>query len=242
MAISNELREALVRQHSRRKIVATATVASRAVATEEDRDDPLQDPDDRVDPDDLGPRLAVSLQPVARSYALPSSEPLPAEMPSSWWTPLLFGEPGDAISPKDARACLALIEMRLSEGQDSGPLIKTRLAPNGEGATGMPETTGALHEQIYQLYGERGWFAFQRLYHEAAGLHPKRHKTVEATNVIPNNDAASLCCDAIEPGLASAIMQAPTRVMRWMLAPPRDPPPWRSNGPPPGADDGSWCG
>jgi hypothetical protein len=46
--------------------------------------------------------------------------------------------------------------------------------------------------------------------------------------------AAPLNCDAIEPGLASAIMQAPSQVQRWMLAPPRDPPRWRTSLPPDG--------
>ena len=51
---------------------------------------------------------------------------------------------------------------------------------------------------------------------------------VKNTTVIPNGDAVPRNShDAIEPGLADAIMHAPTRVQRWMLAPPREPPPWR---------------
>jgi len=107
---------------------------------------------------------------------------------------------------------------------------------------GQPATVGALHERIYELYDSRGWFAFQQLYHEAAGLHP-RLKTVGLTDpAVTNKDAAPLNCDAIEPGLVQAIMQAPTRVQRWMLAPPRDPPRWRTSSPPDGMDDGAWCG
>jgi hypothetical protein len=106
----------------------------------------------------------------------------------------------------------------------------------------LPPTVGTLHERIYELYAQRGWFVFQQLYHEAVGRKPKRHKTVEATNVTPKGDAAPVNCDTIEPGLAEAIMQAPTRVQRWMLAPAYEPPWWRSSLPPDRMDDGSWCG
>jgi len=56
-------------------------------------------------------------------------------------------------------------------------------------------------------------------------------------------------CYPIELGFAEVVMQAPTRVQRWMLAPPRDPPPWRYRET--GAErefrercesDGAWCG
>ena len=57
-----------------------------------------------------------------------------------------------------------------------------------------------------------------------------------------NNDTKPLNCDTIEPGLAEAIVQAHARMQRWMLAPPRDPPRWRTSAPPEGMDDGSWTG
>ena len=38
------------------------------------------------------------------------------------------------------------------------------------------------------------------------------------------------------------VSQAPSRVRRWLLASPRDPPRWRTSSPPDGMDDGSWCG
>jgi hypothetical protein len=201
-----------------------------------------EDPDDREDPDDSA-RLSVTLkEPVDKIYVLPPPSPLPSEMPSSWWTPLHFGKPGDAVSPQDARLALALIEARLAEGHDSGHSIKRSLEANVSVGNDLPTTVGALHDRIYELYDSHGWFAFQQLYHEAVGLHPKRRKTVEATNVIPKGDAAPLNCDAIESGLAAAVLQMPRRVQRFLLAPPRYPPPWRSAGPPAGADDGSWCG
>ena len=84
-----------------------------------------------------------------------------------------------------------------------------------------------MHERIYELYDSRGWFVFQQLYHEAAGLHPRR-KTRGSVDAVTTGDAMSVNCDAIESGLAEAIMKAPSRVQRWMLAPPRDPPPWRA--------------
>jgi hypothetical protein len=52
----------------------------RTLRDEEDirGDDPFQDPDDSIDPDDCGPRLSVTLkEPVGEIYALP--EPLKAE-------------------------------------------------------------------------------------------------------------------------------------------------------------------
>jgi hypothetical protein len=209
----------------------------------------LQEHNDTVpadDPDDSASRLSVTLkeeQTVEKIYSLPAlPSPLPSEMPSSFWTSLHFGKPDSRVSPEDARLCLALIERRLAEGHSSGGPIKRDPGVNTEAAQSLPTTVGALHELIYQLYDFSGWFAFQQLYHEAAGLQPKRHKRVDATNVIPNGDAKPVNCDAIEPGLAAAIVQAPSRVMRWMLAPPREPPPWRTSPPPPGIDDGSWCG
>jgi hypothetical protein len=168
------------------------------------------------------------LQPVAQSYALPSPAPLSSEMPASWWTPLLFGKPDDVVGSEDSWLAMVLIEARLAEGKDSGPLVKRDPGANAEAVENLPATVGALHERIYERFGERGWFAFQRLYHEAARLKPRRK--IRAANDISNMTptiAPPLGSDAIEPGLASAIMQAPTRVMRWMLAPPREPPPWR---------------
>ena len=48
---------------------------------EKDPDDTFQDPDDRIDPDDSGPRLSVTLkEPVGEISALP--EPLEAEQTS----------------------------------------------------------------------------------------------------------------------------------------------------------------
>jgi hypothetical protein len=136
------------------------------------------DPNDSIDPDDCG---------------LPSSLPLPSEMPSSWWTPLLFGEPGDAVSPEDAHLCLALIEARLGEYQDSGRSIKRDPGTNVSVGNELPATVGVLHERIEQLYGSRGWRVFQQLYHEAAGVHPRR-KTVGSVDVVTKGDARPVNC------------------------------------------------
>ena len=167
---------------------------------------------------------------------------LPSEMPSIWWTPLLFGMPGDAVNPQDAHLALALVETRISDGHHSGPSIKRDPGANVSVANELPPTIGALHELIYERYDSGGWFAFQQLYHEAAGLRPRPKPTGVTDPVVSNNDAAPLNCDAIEPGLAEAIMQAPLRVQHWMLAPAYEPPRWRTSLPPDGMDDGAWCG
>jgi len=71
------------------------------VQTEESQEASIsEDSDDVVDPDDS---------------VLPAL-PAPSEMPSIFWTPLLFGRPSDAVSPEDVRLALALIEARLAEG------------------------------------------------------------------------------------------------------------------------------
>jgi hypothetical protein len=187
------------------------------------------DPDDVIDPDDRVPRLSSTL--------LPS--PLPAEMPADWWKALLFGKPDNVVGFEDARLALALIEARLAEGQDRGHSIKRD--PGANAATVL--TVGALHEWIYERYDSPGWFAFQQLAHEAMGLHPRRKKVDITDPAITNNKAKPLnLSDAIEPGLANALMQAPTRVQRWMLAPPYKPPRWRSSPPSAESDDGAWCG
>jgi hypothetical protein len=68
-------------------------------------------------------------------------------------------------------------------------------------------------------------------------------------DAVTSGDAMPVNCDVIDPGLAEAIMQAPTRVQRWMLAPPRDPPPWRRQESEDEREfreqseiDGAWCG
>ena len=89
-----------------------------------------------------------------------------------------------------------------------------------------------------RAYGERGLSCAYQL----AGRE-QPHKTAGVTDpVVTNKDAAPLNCDAIDPGLAKAIMQAPLRVQRWMLAPAYEPPRWRTSLPPDGMDDGAWCG
>jgi hypothetical protein len=53
-----------------------AELRARNSAEEEGRDDTFQDPDDRVDPDDSGPRLSVTLKesPNSEIYALPAAQ------------------------------------------------------------------------------------------------------------------------------------------------------------------------
>ena len=81
--------------------------------------EPADDPDDVIDLDDLGPRLSVILKesPVDDIYpaAAGPAPLLPAEMPSSFWTPLVLGDAGDPVSPEDAHLTLMLIAARLRE-------------------------------------------------------------------------------------------------------------------------------
>jgi hypothetical protein len=67
-------------------------------------------------------------------------------------------------------------------------------------------------------FGSRGWFIFQALYHESAGLHPRR-RLAGSVNAVTTGDAtpaAPVDCFAIEPRLAEAVMQAPSRAGRWL--------------------------
>jgi hypothetical protein len=205
---------------------------------EEGRDDIFQDPDDVIDPDDSGPRLVVIVaEPtVEKIYTLP---PPPSEMPANWWEALLFGKPGDAVSPQNARLALMLVEARLGEHQDSGESIKRDPGANVEAVSSFPTTVGELHDRIYELYDSRGWRVFQQLYHEAAGLQPKRHKMIAATNVIPNSDAATGPPDLLS---SEVLRSLPLQVARFFLHEPRDLPRWQTSAPPEGMDDGVWTG
>jgi hypothetical protein len=84
-------------------------------------------------------------------------------------------------------------------------------------------SVGAVRRLLVRAYGERGLAtAF-----ELAGREQPQKTAGVVDPVVTYTEATPLNCDAIEPGLAQAIMQAPSRVQRWMLAPPREPPPWR---------------
>jgi hypothetical protein len=94
-------------------------------------------------------------QPVGEIYALPTPV-VRAEMPSSFWTPLLFGKPGNSVSPEDARLALIQIESRLREYQNSAEPVKRSPEPNVSVGDELPATVGALHDRIYELYEGRG--------------------------------------------------------------------------------------
>jgi len=224
MALSSELQGVLASRHRSRKTDATASIGR----TDESASRLCSESDQAV------PALALALDPHT-VVQIPTS--LPCEMPSSFWTSLLFGKPDDAVSSENARLALALIEVRLGEYQDSGQSIKRDPGANAEAVESLAATVGSLHDQIYELYDSHGWFAFQQLYHEAAGLHPRRKK-IAYVDAVTATYAQPVNCDAIEPGLVLAINQMPTKLQRWMLAPPR----WQTNSPPDGMDDGSWCG
>jgi hypothetical protein len=227
--------EALAR--SRRPRVRDRSVDSHNGATEhslQQHNDtvPADDPDDRVDPDDCGPRLSVTLkeqQTVEKIYILPALPP-----PSPDWSHLLCGRPHESASTLSARMALLAVGCRLSIHPSLDALCEAARC----------HTAGMVRRLLVQIYGERGLAIAYQLAGREQPL-----KTAAKTNVLPKGDAAPLSCDAIEPGLASAIMQAPTRVQRWMLAPPYDPPRWRYRET--GAEreareqcesDGAWCG
>ena len=107
--------------------------------------------------------------------------------------------------------------------QDSGHSIKRDPGANVSVANELPPTVGALHDRIYELYESRGWFVFQQLYHEAAGLRPRRKKADE-TNVITNGDAAAGPPALLDPVVLRTM--AP-RVAAFMLYEPPERPPWR---------------
>jgi hypothetical protein len=47
------------------------------------------------------------------------------------------------------------------------------------------ENPTALHDWIYELYAQRGWFVFQQLCHAAAGLHPRPNTAGNTDAVLP---------------------------------------------------------
>jgi hypothetical protein len=99
---------------------------------------------------------------------------------------------------------------------------------------------GAVRRLLVLAYGKRGLAtAFELAGREQPPKPANRVDGVTGGDAMP---AAPVDCSAIEPGLAEAIMQAPTRVQRWMLAPSYDPPRWRTSLPSDEMDDGAWCG
>jgi hypothetical protein len=99
---------------------------------------------------------------------------------------------------------------------------------------------GAVRRLLVLAYGERGL----ALAYQLAGRE-QPHKPADRANAVSANGARSAApvdCSAIEPGLVEAISQMPTKLQRWMLASPYDPPRWRTSLPPVGMDDGSWTG
>ena len=105
MALSSELQGVLASRHRSRKTDATASIGR----TDESASRLCSESDQAV------PALALALDPHT-VVQIPTS--LPCEMPSSFWTSLLFGKPDDAVSSENARLALALIEVRLGEYQE----------------------------------------------------------------------------------------------------------------------------
>jgi hypothetical protein len=101
MALSTELRAALA---SRQRPRLRKQARELPLPCSFNEQQPGEDPDDSIDPDDFGPRLVVSLQPVARIYALPP--------PSPAWSHLLSGRPHESASASSARIALLAVSCR----------------------------------------------------------------------------------------------------------------------------------
>jgi hypothetical protein len=221
MALSTELRAALAnRQRLRPRCRARELPESQPLGSD--------DPDDVIDPDDSGPHLRKD-----RNFfpVLPTRAALPPIPPD--WSHLLGGRPHSPTSALAARMALLAVGCRLSISSTPEALSE---------AAGCHDV-GSVRRLLLSVYGTRGLSCT----YELAGLEQPANvvgNTVTGGNVqAPIPSAAPLNMhDAIEPGLAEAVLQMPRRVQRFLLAPSRYPPPWRSAGPPAGADDGSWCG
>src|SRR5262249_30795331 len=81
----------------------------------------------------------------------------------------------------------------------------------------LPSTVGALHNWIYELYDSPGWFAFQALYHEAMGLHPRRKKGGKVDDIVNSTQFYRFVCNdasigrVIGRGSPAVLMPVPTR-------------------------------
>jgi hypothetical protein len=208
MALSTELREALVRRHRprlREQLPEQQPGKGPAL--------PGDDPDDNPDPDDCGPRLSVRVaeQNVEKIYTLPALPP-----PSPDWSHLLCGRPHEAASATSARMALLAVGCRLGIHPSPDALCKATRC----------HSAGAVRSVLVRVFGERGL----RCAYQLAGREqpPKVSDRLQTNPKHFRTSAAPVdCSSAIESGLAQAAIQAPTRLQRWFLAPPRDPPPWR---------------
>jgi hypothetical protein len=158
-----------------------------------------------------------------------SVAPLP-EMLVSWWESLLLGDANALVSSENVGLVFRHILRRLADRET---------APNAgwdDPAQLLHITTiGELHEAVQSL-GALAWFEFQRAYHEAAGLKPKRqpkpacdpfpvadpHDTPD-TPLPPLPDRAPY----LDPDLHAALPTMNPRAVGFLLHAPKDPPAWR---------------
>jgi len=225
MALSTELREALASRHRPRLRCQVREPNDECSDTEQ----PLgsEDAGDYPDPDDSGPRLVVRVteQNVEKIYTLPALPP-----PSPNWSHLLCGRPHEAASAPLARMALLAVGCRLSISPTPDMLL----------AAAKCHSAGAVRSLLVRVFGERG---LSSAYQLAGREQPhKRASRVDGVTGSDATPAAPVNCDPLEPGLVEAISRMPTKLQRWMLAPPRDPPRWRTSPPSDEMDDGAWCG
>ena len=104
----------------------------------------------------------------------------------------------------------------------------------------FPETVGALHEQIEELFGSPGWTAFTALWQKACSIEPPpKRETREAIRRCASDAPAELAskpdqvlpplpADApvLEEGLHRELEAMPVKVQAFFLHSPKEPAPW----------------
>jgi hypothetical protein len=217
----------LARRQRPRKTDAIASIDSQAKERLPSKQPPppiVSDPDDIIDPDDRSPKESVGE--IYAFHALPP--------PSPNWSHILGSRPTEPASTLDARMVLASVGCRLSLHPSRDALC----------AAARCHDVAAVRSLLARVYGQRGLATAYQLAgrEQPYSILKESCCTTSSPTALIQTSAAPLSCDAIEPGLAEALSQMPLKLQRWMLAPPRDPPRWRTDRPPQGMDDGAWCG
>jgi hypothetical protein len=152
--------------------------------------------------------------------------PLP-EMPLAWWEKLVLGNADDTVTPQDVELAFRHISQRLSDREaPTGRLWNEKLD--------FISTLGELREAVQSL-GELAWFEFQRAYHEAAGLKPKRQPKPDFapipaaephskpdTTLPPLPDRTP----PLDPGLHATLPTMNPRAVGFLLHTPKERPAW----------------
>jgi hypothetical protein len=181
------------------------------------------DPDDDPDPDDSGPYPCKD-----RKFFPVLSDTLALPPPSPDWSHLLSGRPHSPATVLSAFRALLAVGCRLSIRPREDTLLEAVKC----------RSAGDVRQLLASVYGDRGL----AIAYQLAGREQPHRTAGPRDPVVTNNEAAPLNCDPLEPGFVQAVREAPTRLQRWFLAPPREPPRWRTSLPSDGMDDGAWVG